>query len=250
MLTIGADSDAIVMDFFAGSGATGHSVMERNATDGGHRRFVLVQLPEPLDPGNADQRAAAELCDQIGVPRNIAELTKERLRRAARKVYDENPMFGGDLGFRVFRLDSSNIKTWEPNRNELPKSVEDSVHHLKAERTEQDILFELLLKLGLDLCVPIEAREIDVKDGSYEVQSIGGGAMLVCLAPEIQQADAEALALGLTAWHKQLRPAGETTVIFRDSAFADDVVKSNLTAILQQHWVDTDRRHGLTVRSL
>src|SRR5690606_2527145 len=101
--------DDIICDFFAGSGTTGHAVMAQNAVDGGNRRYILVQLPEPLDPDNRDQRIAAEFCDRIGKPRNIAELTKERLRRAAKKIKDENPMFAGDLGFRVFKLDSSNI---------------------------------------------------------------------------------------------------------------------------------------------
>src|SRR5690606_34198922 len=102
--TTASDREAIVMDFFAGSGTTGHAVMAQNAADGGNRRYILVQLPEPLDLENKDQKVAAEFCDKIGKPRNIAELTKERLRRAAKKIKDENPMFAGDLGFRVFQL--------------------------------------------------------------------------------------------------------------------------------------------------
>ena len=110
--------------------------MEYNATDSGNRRYIVVQLPEPLDPENKDQKVAAEYCDKLGKPRNIAELTKERLRRTIQKVRDENPMFAGDLGFRVFKLDSSNIRAWEPDRNDLDQTLLDSVEHLKAGRSE------------------------------------------------------------------------------------------------------------------
>jgi adenine-specific DNA-methyltransferase len=225
------DPDDLVMDFFAGSGATAHAVLKQNATDSGKRRYILVQLPEPLDPQNKDQRIAADFCDKLGKPRTIAELTKERLRRAAKKIGDETPMFAGDLGFRVFKLASSNIRAWEPDRDDLPKTLQESVEHLKADRTEQDILFELLLKLGLDLTVPIEQKTIAGKT----VHNIGAGTLLVCLAEQIATAEVEPLALGMVDWHKELAPAGETSVIFRDSAFADDVAKTNLTAILQQY---------------
>ena len=127
-------------------------------------RFILVQLPEMLDPTDKDQKIAAEFCDLLGKPRNIAELTKERLRRAGKKIKEENPMFAGDLGFRVFKLDSSNIREWEPVRGDLDQTLLNSVEHLKPGRTEEDVLYELLLKLGLDLCVPIEKRCIAGKD--------------------------------------------------------------------------------------
>lgn len=228
---------SIVIDFFAGSGTTAHAVMAQNAEDGQARRCILVQLPEPLDADNKEQRIAANYCDRLKHPRNIAELTKERLRRAAKKIRDENPMFAGDLGFRVFKLDSSNIRAWEPNRDDLPATLQDSVQHLKTDRTEQDILFELLLKLGLDLTVPVVSKTIAGKD----VHSIGAGALISCLAEQIAGGDVEALALGIAAWHKELAPSGETMVVFRDSAFGDDVAKTNLTAILQQHGLENVR---------
>lgn len=234
--------DAIVLDFFAGSGTTGHAVMAQNLSDGGNRRYILVQLPEPLDMENRDQKVAANFCERLGKPRNIAEVTKERLRRAGKKIQKENPLFGGDLGFRVFKLASSNIQAWEPDRDNLAETLEASVEHLKTDRTEQDILFELLLKLGLDLCVPIDTRHVEGGEKRvHQIQSIGGGSLLVCLSPAVPKEDVEALALGLVAWHEELTPAGETTVVFRDSAFADDVAKTNLTAILQQHGLETVR---------
>lgn len=233
LIRIGMARDGLVLDFFAGSGSTAHAVMSQNAADGGTRRFILVQFPGPLDPDSNDQKVAADFCDKLGKPRNIAEITKERLRRAARKIKDENPMFAGDLGFRVFKLDSSNIRTWEPNCDNLDQTLIDAVEHIKPNRTEAGVLYELLLRLGLDLCVPIETRTFAGK----VVHSVGGGVLMACLAPKIDRADVEVLAQGIVAWNKALAPASDTTCVFRDSAFADDVAKTNMAAILEQHGI-------------
>ena len=231
------DPESLILDFYAGSGTTGHAVWELTKETGGRRRFILVQLPEPLDPADSDQAVAARFCEKLGKPRNIAELTKERLRRAAKKIKDENPMFAGDLGFRVFKLDSSNIRAWEPDRDNLEQTLLDSIEHIKADRFESDVLYELLLKLGLDLWVPIESRAFAGK----EVHSVGGGVLMACFAPRIERAEVEALAQGIVDWHKALAPAGDTTCVFRDSAFADDVAKTNMSAILGQHGITNVR---------
>ncbi len=224
-------ADDIVLDFFAGSGTIGDAVFTENATDIGNRRFICVQLALPLE-------TVAELPDGTTM-KSLSAITKERLRRAGAKVAEETPLFGGDLGFRVFKLDSSNIHEWEPDRDNLAKTLEESALHLKADRTEVDILYELLLKLGLDLCVPIEHKAIAGK----AVHSIGGGVLIACLAGSIGRDDVEPLAHGIVAWHESAAPAGDTVCVFRDSAFVDDVAKTNLAAILNQH--------GLTnVRSL
>ena len=175
----------LVMDFFAGSGTTGHSILVQNAKDSGNRRYILVQLPEQLDPTNKEQRAAAEFCNTLGKPWNIAELTKERLRRAAKKIREDNPLFTGALGFRVFKLDTSNIRTWESSdRNDLEETLLENIDHLKPNRSEQDVLYEVLLKLGFDLCAPAEARTVAGKS----VHSVGAGALFVCLAEKIARA--------------------------------------------------------------
>lgn len=228
-----SDPNAVIMDFFAGSGSTGHAVMELNQHDKGDRRFILVQLPEQLDTDDKEQKLAAAYCDKIGKPRNIAELTKERLRQAGAEIKKENPMFSGDVGFRVYKLDSSNIRTWDPDRADLGQTLQESVEHVKADRTESDVLYEVLLKLGLDLCVPIEQRSVAGK----RVHSIGGGVLIVCLDEQIAVADVDALAIGIAEWHKTLSPAGDTTCVFRDSGFADDVAKTNLAAILEQNGI-------------
>ena len=224
-------SDSVVLDFFAGSGTTGHAVMVQNSADDGSRRHILVQLPEPLDPNNKNQKTAADCCDKLGKPRTIAELTKERLRRAANKVKEENPQFDSDLGFRVFKLDTSNIRTWEPDGDDLEQTLLDSIDHIKSDRSQDDILYELLLKLGLDLCVPIETKIIAGK----AVHSIGAGTLIACLDEHIDREEVDSLALGIAEWHKQLEPTDDATVIFRDSAFEDDVAKTNIAAILEQH---------------
>ena len=212
----------IVVDFFAGSGSTGHAVLEANHRDRSNRRHILVQFPEPT-----------------GYPKylTLAELTKERLRRAAVKIKDENPMFTSDLGFRVFKLDTSNIAPWEPDRDDLEQTLLGSIDHIKPGRSQDDILYELLLKLGLDLSVPIEKRTIA---GKF-VRSIGAGTLIACLDEHIAREEVEPLGLGIVAWHTQLEPTVDANVIFRDSAFEDDVAKTNLAAILEQHGLNNVR---------
>jgi adenine-specific DNA-methyltransferase len=229
----------LVVDFFGGSGTTGHGVMIANAEaqSCSQRRFILVQIPEKLDPEDRDQKNAVNLCDRINKPRTIAEITKERLRRAGAKVKAENPMFAGDTGFRVFKLDTSNIRPWNPNRDDLEGSLFANLEHIQPGRTENDVLFEILLKLGLDLCVPIETRSIAGKS----VHSVGGGVLLACLDEHIQVEDVEALALGMAKWRNELGTVGDSTAVFRDSAFENDVAKSNLAAILEQHGIKTVR---------
>ena len=134
----------------------------------------------------------------------------------------------------MFKLDSSNIQAWEADRDHIETSIDAALEHLKKDRTEEDILFELLLKLGLDLTTPIDSKEIAGK----RVYSVGFGALLVCLAEKISSKEVESLGLGIVEWHKELSPAGDSNVVFRDSAFSDDVSKTNMTAILQQYGLE------------
>lgn len=233
----GSEGDEIILDFFAGSGTFAHAAMYQNAADGGNRRYITVQLPEPLDPTDREQKTAADFCDKLGKPRTIAELTKERIRRAAAKVKAENSLFAGDTGFRVFKLDHSNIRAWNPNPADLEASLFDHQDHLLEGRSETDVLYELLLKLGLDLCVPIEQRTI----AGHEVHSVGAGVLMACLVESIGREEVEPLAQGIIEWHKKLAPAGDATCVFRDSAFADDVAKTNMAAILEQHGIQNVR---------
>lgn len=218
IIELGCSSeDDIVLDFFAGSGTTGHSCFSRSS-EGYPNRFILIQLPEPIENGEFN---------------HIADITKERLRRAGSKIKDASPLFSGDTGFRVFKLDTSNIRAWSPNRDDLAATLLDHLEHIEPGRTENDVLYELLLKLGLDLCIPIETRQIATKT----VHSVGSGVLLACLAENINEDEVEALALGISAWRVEQNTAGDTTAVFRDSAFQNDVAKSNLAAILEQNGV-------------
>jgi adenine-specific DNA-methyltransferase len=225
------DDNAIVMDFFAGSGSTGHAVMRLNEEDGGQRRYVLVQLPEPLDISNNSQKDAALFCDSIGKPRNIAEITKERLRRAGSKLRGDATEVLFDKGFRVFKLDSSNVKAWDPSAQNIEGSIEEYTEYIRHDRSENDILFELLLKLGLDLSVKVESKDVCDKI----VYNIGYGVLLVCLSTSINSNEIESLAQGMIDWIKTQNPETETVIVFRDSAFENDVAKTNITAIFNQH---------------
>lgn len=224
----------LILDFFAGSGTTGHGVMLADSESAEKpRRYILIQIPEPLDQEDSDQKLAAELCLSINKPQNLAEVTKERIRRSANRIKSETPSFIGDAGFRVFKLDSSNIRAWNPVVGDLKSSLFDHLEHLESGRSSDDILYEILLKLGLDLCVPIEKREIAGK----QVSSVGAGVLMACLDESIKASEAEALALGMAAWREEQGTVGDTTAVFRDSAFENDIAKSNLAAILEQHGI-------------
>lgn len=215
------DSNDLVIDFFGGTGSTMDAVFQQNAEDGGNRRCILVQLPEPL--------SGAESAGWT----SIADITKARLKGAGKRVQESKPEFKGDMGFRVFKLDTSNIRAWNPKTNDLKTSLLDHLEHLEPGRSSDDILYEILLKLGLDLCVPIERRQIAGK----QVNSVGSGVLMACLDEAIKTAEVEALALGMVAWREEQKTVGDTTAVFRDSAFENDVAKSNLAAILEQHGI-------------
>lgn len=226
-----------VLDFFAGSGTTAQAVYEMNAQDGGSRRVIVVQLPLPLSEEHSSQRSSAEYCDSIGKPPTLSEITKERMRRAGSLARDKAQDGNRDFGFRVFKLDSSNIQEWDGDPAKLEETLFDAINHVRPGRSESDILYEVLLKFGLDLCLPIDTEAI----GDYTVYGIGHGTLFVCLPESIDVKGAEALASGIVAWRDKLKTAGDSTAIFRDSAFKDDVAKSNLTAILQQHGIKNVR---------
>ena len=222
LVAIATRADDIVVDFFAGSGTTGHAVWTANFSDQGNRRFVMVQLPEIT--GREDFRT-------------ISEITKQRLRRAGEKLKGDSPLLKGDFGFRVFKLAASNIRAWEPDAADLENSLLKNAEHLVQGRKEQDVLYELLLKLGLDLCVPIETKAIAGK----AVYSIGGGALIACLADGLTKDVIEPLASGIVAWRAVLAPAVDTRVVFKDSGFADDIAKTNMAAILNQNGISDVR---------
>ena len=228
LISMVGDRECIVMDFFAGSATTAQATWELNKTDGGNRKFIMVQLPERC-PEHTKAFAAGY--------KTISEISIARLRKYVELQKNEREPVRSDLGFRVFKLDSSNIRAWEPDRDGLSTSLLDAIEHIKSGRGEQDILYELLLKLGVNLTVSINQKTIAGK----QVYSVGSGVLLVCLAEKIGKPDLEDLAIGIADWYQALAPTGEVTCVFRDSAFVDDVAKTNFTAILQQRGLENIR---------
>ncbi len=224
LLKISTDSNDLVLDFFSGSCTTAHALLELNIEDGGNRQFIMVQLPEPCNEKSEAKKAGFD---------TIADVGKERIRLAADKIKERNSAYAGDLGFKVFKLDRSNIRAWNPNRGDLEQTLLDHTDHLVPGHSEEDVLYELLLKRGVEVTVPIEKREIAGKT----VYSIGYGVLFACLDNAISHGDVADVARGIITWQKELEPASYTQVVFRDSAFTDDIAKTNMTAILEQHGI-------------
>ena len=221
LINLAADDGDIVMDFFAGSCSLGQAVFQRTKSTEKPIRFILVQLPEPVASDSQSGRNALELgCT------TVADIGKERLRRVIARVARKSK-----LGFRVFKLDSSNVKAWEPDRADMAQSLLDHLDHVKLDRSEDDLFYELLLKLGFDLCAPVKQREIAGK----QVNFVAGGALVTCLADSIEGSEVDELALGIVSWRDEMKDTEDLTVVFRDSAFKDDVAKANMTEVLKQY---------------
>lgn len=230
MLRIATTGDEdIILDFFSGSATTAHAVMQLNAEDGGNRRFILVQLPEVCDENSEAYKAGYK---------NICEVGKERIRRVGRKLTetdgqmqlgedDKEPL---DIGFQVYKLDSSNLKTWddtpiEDNQlNILYKRMNGMIHRVKYDRSEMDMVCEIMLKLGAPLTCPVSKIEINSKS-AYTVGE--DCTLLICLAENIQPSDVEAIA----------EYAAAIVVIARDS-FADDTAMANAYYILRDKGIE------------
>lgn len=204
-----------------GSSSTAHAVMQLNAEDGGNRKFIMVQLPEPCDKNSEAYKAGY---------RNICEIGKERIRRAGAKIKaDESlPLENReklDIGFKVFKLDSSNIKEWDTETENLEKSLFDSVDNIKSDRSELDVLYEILLKYGLDLNIEIEENE--------DFYSIGGGTLLVNLQKEITIDTINSICEEYRRL-LEIDKDFKTTVILRDTSFKNDIEKTNAIKKLEQ----------------
>jgi len=213
LISLLPQKDFIALDFFAGSGVTADAVMQVNAEDGGNRKFILVQIPESTDDDS--------LAREVGFE-TIAEISKERIRRAGKKIQDQNPNFKGDIGFRVLKIDTSNMADiyYVPDavkQSDLLKSVE----NIKPDRKDkhEDLLFQVLLDWGVDLTLPI-ARE---KLAGKQVYFVDGNALAACFEQGITEDFVKELAT-----RKPLR------VVFRDNGFVSDAVKINVDQIFKQ----------------
>ena len=219
------DKEMIVLDFFAGSGTTAHAVMLENSKDNGARRCISVQLPEQIEEKSEAYKEGY---------RTISALAVERIRLAAKAIRDKSPKYNGDLGVRLFRLASSNINLWNPDSSDLEETLLSHQENLVEGRLENDVLYELLLKRGIDLSVPIESCEVVGKI----VYSIGYGVLFACLDESITKDQVEEIGQAIVDWHHELASSSDTHVFFRDSAFNDDVSKTNMAAILEQNGIN------------
>ena len=234
IINMACQDEDIILDFFSGSATTAHAVMQLNAEDGGNRKFIMVQLPEPCAEGTEAAKAGYK---------NICEIGKERIRRAGEKIkaeieeqnaqlkIGEEPRKVPDIGFKVFKLDSSNLKQWQPDYDDLETSLFDSISNYVEGRSELDVVYEIMLKMGMELTWPLETHTI----GGKNVYEIGMGALMICLDDQITTEVAE----GMATLYKELAP--ETwRVVFKDNGFADDSAKVNIKEILKTAGLEED----------
>ena len=236
MSIIGSGFSDIILDFFSGSATTAHAVMQLNAEDGGNRKYICVQIPEPT-PEDSEARKTGYA--------TIPEIAKERIRRAGKKIVEEQKakakkegLFAEepaklDIGFKVFKLDSSNVNAWDANPDNLETSLHNSLFNIKLDRSEDDLLYEILIKYGIGLTEKINTHVIAGKT----VYEIGAGSLIVCLADNLTSDIAE----GIGKMHKEVSPDGidsNCRVVFKDSGFnGSDEVKTNTILILKQHGI-------------
>lgn len=208
------DKEAIILDFFSGSATTAHAVMKLNGEDGGKRKFIMIQLPELTDKHSEAYRAGYK---------NICEIGKERIRRSGIQIVEETGKTNLDIGFKVFKLDSSNLKEWDPDENNLEQTIFDLQDNMKEDRTEEDLLYEILLKIGFELTVPIEKISVQRK----AIYSADHGSVFLCLNNEIDLSVVEEII-------KRKQSSLSPKVIFKESGFQSDSIKTNALQSLKK----------------
>ena len=223
LLTIGnLESDSIVLDFFSGSATTAHAVMQLNAEDGGHRKFIMVQLPERIDQGSEAYKAGYK---------NICEIGKERIRRAGRKIKEDTKLPNTDdldIGFRCLRVDESNMENVYYTPDELNQDTLFSyVDNIKAGRTAEDLLFQVMLDLGIFLSSPIKVTRIAGK----QIFNVADGFLLACFDADLTEDTVKAIA--------QMKPY---YAVFRDGSMGNDSVATNFEQIFETYSPETVRR--------
>lgn len=221
----------IILDFFSGSATTAHAVMQLNAETQGKRQYILVQLPEATGEKSVARKQGFK---------NLCEIGKERIRRAGKLIKETSPLTTQDLdtGFRVYKLDSSNVMAWDSDPEHLEDALQQSLFNIKTERSDYDLLYELIIKLGLSLTSKITEHEIAKK----KVYVVGEGELIVCLADDLTKDLAE----GIGKLWEQIKQDdaniySKCRVVFKDTGFYGengDEVKSNSILILKQYGID------------
>ena len=218
-LSIGAHQESIILDFFSGSASTAHAVMQLNAEDGGKRKFIMVQLPEATDEKSEAYKAGYK---------NICEIGKERIRRAGKKIKEESPLTTQDLdtGFRVLKLDSSNMQDvyYTPEEFDQRDLFEDNI---KPDRTEEDLLFQTMIDLGIELSAKIEQTQIAGKT----VWNVSDGYLMACFDEAVNETTITEIAKQQPYYF-----------VMRDKSLANDNVADNFEQIFNHYSKDTIRR--------
>ena len=221
ILLFGSDYNDIILDFFAGSGTTAHAVMTLNAEDGGNRNFIMTQLPE-LTPEDSEAYKAGF--------KDITEIGEERIRRASKKILEENKGKEGfdakkfDKGFRVFKLDKSNFSVWDGSSSgDIQKKLELHVDNTDPKSKEEDILYEVLVKAGFELTEKVDEIKIDNK----KVYSIQNGQLIICLDKNLDKDFVKSLA--------EKKPK---QFICLNSSFKDDADLTNTAKILENNQIE------------
>lgn len=213
------DPNAIVMDFFAGSGTTAHAVMQLNADDGGNRQFIMVQVPAPIDEDSPPFKRGFT---------TIAEISKERIRRAGEKVLEGecHSRWRSDVGFRVLKVDTSNMQDvyYRPDQIDQ-KDLLAAVDNIKSDRSAEDLLFQVLVDWGVDLTLPIQSETVQGKSVFF----VDGNALVACFETGVTEDLVKEL-----AGREPLR------VVFRDNGFVSDAVKVNVEQVFRQVSPGTD----------
>ena len=218
-----SDKDAIILDFFSGSATTAHAIMNANIEDNGKRKYIMVQLPEKTEEKSEAYKSGYK---------NICEIGKERIRRVGDKIVSEDKegIENLDIGFKVFKLDSSNLKSWDSSIDDLEQNIIEMGTNLKKDRTNEDLLYEILLKSGVELTAKIE----EIKVGYNTIYNIGQGALLACLDDKITQDVIDEIP-------KHKSPFMETKVIFKEAGFMSDAAKINAIQNLKQFKIEDVR---------
>lgn len=223
VVTITTNKDSLILDFFSGSATTAHAVMELNAEDGGNRKFIMVQLPEETDEKSEAYKAGYK---------NICEIGKERIRRAGKKILEDNKDKDGieklDIGFRVLKTDTSNMKDVYYRPGELNQNFLDTLtDNIKIDRTDEDLLFQVMLDLGVPLSSKIQVENIDGK----EVYLVDQGYLIACFDRDIDDDLVTKIA-----------KRGPAFAIFRDSSMVNDSALNNFDQIFERLSPETTRR--------
>ncbi|EPU0989726.1 site-specific DNA-methyltransferase [Cronobacter turicensis] len=226
----------ICLDLFAGSSTLAHAMMEINRRDGGFRRFISVQFPEPIGQESKDAKEAYQFCTQIGLKPYISEISKERTRRAGVAIQQKSGAveWNRDTGFRVLKIDTSNMSDiyYAPDAV-TQDDLFDQVENVKSDRTEEDLLFQVMLDWGVDLTLPIRRETIADKGVFFvDAQSDNSHGALVACFDKTGSIDEDFI--------KQLAAFSPLRLVFRDAGFASDAAKTNAAQLLKQLSATTD----------